>query len=407
MGSAINFTVIIPTRERADTLLHCLRTVVMQDYADLTILVSDNFSQDNTKQVVDSFHDPRIKHINTGKRISMSHNYEFAINHVKEGWVTLIGDDDGLLPGALTTIAEVIRKTGCQAVVSDRCCYTWPGGSVADDKDTLTVPLNKGFEWRSTRTWMSKLMRGDSDHHLPYLYTGGFVDSRIINKARSSEGIFYFSKNPDSYSVFALASVLDKYVMLKEPVAIGGWSYHSVGSSLFGATNNQEPAKKFLYEERNIPLHDRLMQYKDWFKSNQINIYESYLQSAHIHHDFLKIKMEDQLGLALSMISSKEYGSLRKICVEIAAQNGIDMSVVDGKEKEYRRWEFFKSWKRRIYRSFNYRVLSGKEFGIQDIYGASILAKAVYLQETRYAGWRLKKCLQAVIKLLGRLFRWK
>ena len=117
MGTSVKFNVIIPTRERADVLLHCLRTVVMQDYEDLTIIVSDNFSQDNTRQVVDSFHDPRIKYVNTGKRVRMSHNFEFALSHVKDGWVTILGDDDGLLPDALTTVAGVIKKTGCQAII--------------------------------------------------------------------------------------------------------------------------------------------------------------------------------------------------------------------------------------------------------------------------------------------------
>ena len=118
MRTSVKFTIIIPTRERADVLVHSLHTVVAQDYEDLTIIVSDNFSQDNTKQVVDSFHDPRIKYINTGRRVSMSHNWEFALSHVKDGWVSIIGDDDGLMPGALTTVADIIRKTGCQAITS-------------------------------------------------------------------------------------------------------------------------------------------------------------------------------------------------------------------------------------------------------------------------------------------------
>ncbi len=75
----MKFTVIIPTRERADTLYYSLKTCVTQDYDDLEILVSDNFSQDNTREVVESFKDPRIRYINTGKRVSMSDNWEFAV----------------------------------------------------------------------------------------------------------------------------------------------------------------------------------------------------------------------------------------------------------------------------------------------------------------------------------------
>ena len=72
------FTIIVPTRERADILIHTLRTCTMQDYDRLSILVSDNYSQDDTRAVVDSLRDPRIKYINPGRRLSMAHHYEFA-----------------------------------------------------------------------------------------------------------------------------------------------------------------------------------------------------------------------------------------------------------------------------------------------------------------------------------------
>jgi glycosyltransferase involved in cell wall biosynthesis len=38
--------------ERPDTLYYCLQTLVRQRYENFDILVSDNFSQDNTEQVV-------------------------------------------------------------------------------------------------------------------------------------------------------------------------------------------------------------------------------------------------------------------------------------------------------------------------------------------------------------------
>ena len=72
------FTIIIPTRERCDTLYHTIRTCLNQTYKNYEIIVSDNFSQDDTKKIVTSFDDKRITYINTGKRCSMSENFEFA-----------------------------------------------------------------------------------------------------------------------------------------------------------------------------------------------------------------------------------------------------------------------------------------------------------------------------------------
>ena len=56
-------TVIIPTRERGDVLGSALASVTAQDYANLTILVSNNFSSDHTRAVVEENPDPRIRKI--------------------------------------------------------------------------------------------------------------------------------------------------------------------------------------------------------------------------------------------------------------------------------------------------------------------------------------------------------
>jgi GT2 family glycosyltransferase len=89
MVDKTKFTIIVPTKERADTLYHCLQTLVRQRYENFEILVSDNFSQDNTEQIVRGIRDSRIRYINTGRRVGMSRNFEFALSHVKNGWIII------------------------------------------------------------------------------------------------------------------------------------------------------------------------------------------------------------------------------------------------------------------------------------------------------------------------------
>jgi hypothetical protein len=223
------------------------------------------------------------------------------------------------------------------------------------------------------------------------LYTGGFFNSQIIKKARSSQQIFYFSQNTDIYSAIAIASVLDDYVILRNPVAVSGCSYHSTGASTLNISQNLIPVQKFL-SENNIPLNNRLI-HKDYFPKNSVQIwtYECYLQSMHVHHDFLKVRMEDQLGLALSTISSNGYDALRKYCMEIAGRNGVDMSVVDRKKRVYKRGKLCKYLKWIIYTTFKDLILFGKEFNIQNVYEASVLAGTVYLFLKRYTQWRFKR----------------
>ena len=109
------FTVVIPTRERCDTLEYSLRTLTEQPYPHLEIIVSDNDSADATRDVVRANGDPRIRYINTGRRLSMSGNWEFALAHVTEGWVTFLGDDDGLVPNCFERVNEIVDRTGVRA----------------------------------------------------------------------------------------------------------------------------------------------------------------------------------------------------------------------------------------------------------------------------------------------------
>ena len=118
-----HFTIIVPTRERTDTLRYTIQTILNQTYKNYTVLISDNFSQDGTRDIIDSFTDERIKYINTGKRVSMSHNWEFALAHVERGWVTILGDDDGLLPNSL--MKKMGWKTGDTIDWHDNKDGTW------------------------------------------------------------------------------------------------------------------------------------------------------------------------------------------------------------------------------------------------------------------------------------------
>ena len=76
-------SVIIPTRERCETLHSSLQTVCGQDFADAEFIVSDNVSGDDTAAIVASFNDPRIRYIRRPKRLSMSDNYSLALSHAR------------------------------------------------------------------------------------------------------------------------------------------------------------------------------------------------------------------------------------------------------------------------------------------------------------------------------------
>lgn len=254
------FVVVIPTRERGDTLEATLKTCVRQDYEQLEILVSDNFSQDRTREVVESFKDSRIRYINTGHRVSMSSNWEFALSHVTDGYVTIIGDDDGLLPTAIVRLNDLLHNLGQpEALTWKIASYGWPSHIIDSDRHRLLVPLGQALKKWDARHMLREVSRFRALYFLlPSLYNS-FVQVEAIQKVkRLSGGQFFQSITPDMYSGIALACVIDSYYFSFRPYTVSGVSHHSNGASQLGETNHTEAMQRYLAENE-LTFHPQLV----------------------------------------------------------------------------------------------------------------------------------------------------
>jgi glycosyltransferase involved in cell wall biosynthesis len=215
-------SVIVPTRERCETLGPALRTLCNQDFADCEFIVSDNASEDDTAAVVAGFSDPRIRYIRTPRRVSMTSNFNFAIEHSRGDYVISIGDDDGLTPGALTALAELIRHTGADAISWLKAVYHWPNHVLADKRNTLHVPILSGAWNVSARaallatTW--SLLRWD---YLPIIYHG-LVKRAVLDRLRAKTGVFLKHEIPDVYSAVAISTQIENYLYIEYPYSIHG-----------------------------------------------------------------------------------------------------------------------------------------------------------------------------------------
>jgi hypothetical protein len=398
-------TVIIPTRERAKELEKSLKTVTKQDYGNLEIIVSDNFSCDDTEDVVRSARDARVKYINTGKRVSMSNNWEFALSHVADGWVTIIGDDDGLLPASLDKVSELIRSTDIKAITSHSCLYSWPS-LTGMEFGRMEIPLKAGFHVRNSKAWLLRVMEGRADYiDLPLLYTGGFVDMSVLNRAKSKTATFYHSCIPDLYSGAAISSVIESYIYSNEPLAIRGISGHSTGTSVLSgeATSDGLPKQKFS-SEGNIPFHKDVPLCADgsYPLSVPAIMYESYLQSSFLRDvEWGEVTHAQQLEVILARAGRHrdpvmEWGKI------FATAHGLQFD-------EIRRRAILKKATLRagkvlslVSDSFNTYSVGAIELPIKDVYEASIAAAEVrnhkpsrFMKSQRLFGRVLEKIIGA------------
>ncbi len=248
-------TILIPTRNRADTL-HCtLKSCVSQNYDQLDILVSDNHSEDRTAEVVAAAADPRIRRVKTERRLGMSQNWEFALSHVDDGYVLTLGDDDALLPNAIRDIVRILEETDCEAIAWREAKYYWPGSVGGLRPNTLRLPLRSGWRVESATEWLTKVVGFQEPYtRLPSLYWG-VLSRDAIRRATGGSLQFFHSLNPDLYSALSVTMAIDRFVWSERPYRLNGLSKHSTGVS-FGAveTNKHSPREQFL-NEGNHPFH--------------------------------------------------------------------------------------------------------------------------------------------------------
>jgi glycosyltransferase involved in cell wall biosynthesis len=394
-------TVIIPTRERSDVLRKSLRTVTNQDYGNLRIIVSDNCSQDGTEEIVRSVKDPRVQYLNTGKRLSMSHNWEFALSHVHEGWVTIIGDDDGLLPASINKVADIIRSTNVNAVRSSVCSYLWP--SLTDQSTgRLSVPLQSGHEVRNSQKWLSRVMAGAASYtQLPMLYNGGYVSVSVLNEMKSRNGSIYRSRIPDVYSAISIASAVETYIYLNDPLAINGASRHSTGISQFGRGEKlgASPASIFASEE-NIPFHEDVPLCADgsYPSSLQVMVYESFLQSGRVQPEKRREMHAKQLAIILASANRLD-SSVADWARQFATKHDLDFKAINLMATARRPLKRVASALHTVWSTINTWGAGSPEFPIRDIHEASIAAGAI-----RNVGvTRLKNARRLIRRLLSEI----
>jgi hypothetical protein len=387
MLSSPRITVVIPTRERHEVLAKALLTVTRQDYDALEILVSDNFSSDSTEDVVRSVGDERVRYVNTGARLSMSHNWEFALSHVKEGWVTIMGDDDGLLPGSVRRVAELAASTEVEALRSAVCSYSWPS-LLGRDNGYLVVPLRRGIRIRNSRLWLGKVLRGRASYlDLPMLYTGGYVRTRVLERIRRTTRSVYLSRIPDVYSAIAIASVTDRYLYVHEPLAINGASRHSTGTSQFSKGQTAASPVRVFESEPNISFHADVPLCADGSSppSLQALVYESFLQSAPLRDAAAPDIAPQQLELILAEPGLHE-SSLNDWGQLFAQRHGLDFARIVRKAAARRRLRRVQRLPRRLVDYLNSYSVDTADDPIRDVFEASKAAAAV--RAARPSRWR-------------------
>ena len=106
----IFFSVIIPTYNMADYLVHSVKSVLKQNYKNFEIIIVDNYSNDKTKKIIKNLKNSKIKFFQINNKGVIGKSRNLGIKKSKGNWIAFLDADDYWFSNKLKIIKKEIEK---------------------------------------------------------------------------------------------------------------------------------------------------------------------------------------------------------------------------------------------------------------------------------------------------------
>lgn len=232
-------TVAIPTiAGREHYLESSLRTCVTQD-ADFEILVSDN-PGGGAREVVAAFGDPRIRYVTPPRYLPMSAHWDFVLSEVHGEMVSIIGDDDGLMPGCIRRVGQIVEQIGLIPIHHSFANYFWSDcpDPCRRNKTFFFHTVGQTDQVVSSRHYLNEVARARARYLDGPMAYHNFLPTSLL-KSLTKSGRFFRRAAPDVYSAIAIAANTDSFFSSGELLTLSGQGKHSTGAAVqSGASSN-------------------------------------------------------------------------------------------------------------------------------------------------------------------------
>ncbi len=232
------FSIIIPTRNRYETLQYAIRTVLGQDFQSFELIIADNSDPENSgpdSKIDEYLKDGRVKYYRPEAVLPMSDNWEFAISKSSGEFVIIFGDDDGLVAGSLTAIHHIIKKTGTQLVSWSRVEYSWPDSLPKQYANITVIPYKAGTGLVNSKKYIKDIIRFKADYRTLPMFYNSAVNKGLIALLKEKTGRVFSASSPDIYTGYAFAHLMKEYITVGYPLSINGVSAKSNGAAHLNA----------------------------------------------------------------------------------------------------------------------------------------------------------------------------
>lgn len=234
----------------------------MQDYANLEIIVSDDCSTDGSVDVVREQMriDSRITLFAHKRHLGMRENFEFALNQVSPGYVIALGGDDGLVPGCITRMHEILSTTRRELLTWPLAGFTYPERPGGENIVYIERRRDRGVRFIKSRDFLNTIARTFRYQvsECPMFYMKGVASTTLIDrvKSRTKDNQFYVCPTPDGFSGIVLAGEVEDFAFTDEPLSIGGTTIKSQGINYQRTDGDaREKAERFFEDNSGRAMH--------------------------------------------------------------------------------------------------------------------------------------------------------
>lgn len=111
------FSIVIPVYNVGQYLVDCLDSIATQSFNDFEVILVDDGSSDNSKEICESFMSKDSRFVlHTSNHSGVSHARNTGIELAKGQYIAFVDADDLMLPNALTLYYDCISESGAQII---------------------------------------------------------------------------------------------------------------------------------------------------------------------------------------------------------------------------------------------------------------------------------------------------
>jgi len=344
----MKFSILLPVRNGQDYISNAIETVLSTRYEDFELVISDNFSNDDTSIILSKVIHEKCRIIKPKTPLSMAEHWEFIINAGQGDWLLILGVDDGLFPYTFELLDDLVDKAASnnlKVIMSSRAYYFWPGcesvyGNLNFHFDSADRVVTKNI----LKNTFKALIGEDSFLYfdLPQMYSNSVFHRSLF----SGYNRIFSSITPDANLAIIAFDQINEYLYSSIPLGWIGTSLNSNGFSHYkklrtsgSILTSNDIAEDFvsLNSKSKINFHSSLG--NPMLSKTPLLLYEAGVQHT-FRHKLRSLLWNSKIALILVLAKEMRMANNDQIFVDnlnlVAKQNDINQRLISIANLNYR-----------------------------------------------------------------------